>query len=76
MHHTLARIDSKHYDYKFCKDCGTINWYENKVCQGCGGFRFYKNGKKVYKWVVEEYDYLLNDRGYTFKEAMDKETDV
>jgi len=31
----ISDIAEKRTDFKYCNECGHINWYENKVCVGC-----------------------------------------
>ena len=37
---TIQQIASRPQDYKYCKQCGLINWGENKSCHECGGRGF------------------------------------
>lgn len=40
MEHSIERIAGKPSDYKYCNECGRINWYENTNCISCPSVNF------------------------------------
>lgn len=53
------------HDYKVCKECKTINWYENTNCFNCGSKHYNKREQAVLKAIQKEFDFYVNECGFT-----------
>lgn len=61
MYHEIHRIVNKTTDYKYCTDCGSVNWYENETCFCCNKDHFRLIGKKKLAELKEFYSENYDD---------------
>jgi len=69
MDTTMAQMFGKPNDYKQCKSCRHPNWYENESCVECRGTKFRAPGVGITKWLEEDYEYYMEEKGYTEQEV-------
>jgi hypothetical protein len=72
MEHTLSKIALKMTYYKICPACNKINWYENSQCINCledlEEVEIVKDEAKWISIITGEYDFWINQEGYTEEE--------
>lgn len=73
---SLAQVYGKPSDFKICNNCKNLNWYDNEECVNldCIIFTPKKEGfdiseKAVIKFLKEEYDFYMNEEGYSESET-------
>ena len=66
---TYEKIYGKPTDYKLCNDCKAFNYYDNDECCRCGCREFKEREEDVITMIESEYDFYMNEEGYTEDEV-------
>ena len=76
---TLDKIVSNYKDYKFCPDCGQINFGENNSCISCEyplKNTDFATEELILEFKKQELKFWIEEEGYDMEESYNIEYDV